>query len=444
MKVVLISPYFPSVGKNKEEHVSLGVLYLATEIQHLCKVYVFNALIDEMDEDMIVNKIKKISPDIVGISINFAPALNSGLRIADRLRKENFDGIIVFGGNTSTFLYKKILTESYGDIVVMYEGEHTFKELITILQKCSNQENFIEKLSGIRGIAFKTGKGEVITTQKREFVTQLDELKIPNRTYHDNFYKLSKMATILSSRGCPYSCFYCSTTAMWGRNWRGRSAHNIVAEIEYIRSLYPNICTFGFVDDNFLVDKKRAREFAELLISKNLDITFGFSARVEHLEYDLLKTLKKAGLSKIFLGIESGSPRILRLLHRNYTPYEVIEKVGYIENLGIKVTASFMVGIPFETKDDVDETFKLIKNIPASEIQCHIFTPFPGTPCFEKPDNFGVKLHVTDPTEISLDKKVYLDTLYLSKEEIELLHRRAISLIFQKRYINNLKNKIKN
>ncbi|RPD35189.1 hypothetical protein HWHPT5561_08930 [Petrotoga sp. HWH.PT.55.6.1] len=305
MKVILISPNFFNMTRVKEE-TSLGLLYLATEIQDICEVKVIDAPLEDKEDQEIINEIEKIDPEIVGISVNFANALNSAKKIAKRLKNNNFKGFLILGGNTATFLYEQLLTKNYADIIVLHEGETTFKELLTTVKKYfSNKSSLWEELSRIKGIAFKNGNNLVVT-DKRDSIKDLDSIKIPERDYLDNYYQNTNTISIISSRGCPYNCYYCSTNAMW-KNWRSRSAKNIVAEIEYIKKKYPNINHFSFVDDNFLVNRKRAEEFAQLLLAKKLDINFDFLTRIEHVNEDILKTLKKVGLTNMFFGVESGS-----------------------------------------------------------------------------------------------------------------------------------------
>lgn len=437
MKVLLVSPNFLSNEGNYKQETSLGILYLATEIQELCETYVIDAFLEGIDDQALINKIEKIDPQVIGISVNFANALNSGKFIAKTLKEKGFKGFIIFGGNTSTFLYKKLLDQNYADIVVLHEGEETFKELVLVLKEyILNKQDLSKKLLGIKGIAFKKDN-EVILTQKREFIKDLDSIKIPERNYLDWFYKNAEHISLISSRGCPYGCYYCSTNAMWSK-WRFRSAKNIISEIEYIKNKYPNINFFSFEDDNFLVNRKRANDFAKLVTNKNLDINFSFLTRIEHVNEPLIMDLKKAGLTGMFFGVESGSRRILKLLKRSYTPEEVIKKTEFAEKLGIKITASFIIGNPYETEEDIKETFDLIREIPSTFTQAHIFTPYPGTPFFDEAEKFGITLHINDSSEIKQDEEVYLDTKYLKSEDIFSLYKKAVSIIIKKETIKKL------
>jgi radical SAM superfamily enzyme YgiQ (UPF0313 family) len=442
MKIVLFTPDFPCVQQTRRSHESLGLLYLATLVQDIHEVHVVNAVLDGLDEDEVVKNIAKINPDLVGVSINFAPTLASGVSIVKKLRQSGFDGFVVAGGNTATFLCRELLSHGFADIVVLNEGEVTFTELARVLRN-RRADDLYDELMKIKGIAFRERKGGVYVTEKRGFINDLDRLPYPNRDYHREFYRSSDTAVIITSRGCPFDCFYCSTNQMWGRKWRARSPENIISEMKQVRNRYPTIDCFDFIDDNFLVSRHRIEKMANMLRAEELDIKFGFSTRVEHVDKKLLDILSGAGAKGMFVGVESGSTRVLQLMNRRYTPAEVIDKVAYAESLGIRVTASFMIGLPFESEQDIEGTFKLLREIPASKTQCHIFTPLVGTPCYDKPQEFGIVLYESNPGNITLDQEAYIDTRYFSRSRIGSFHRKAISIILQKEFLNNMRQKRK-
>ena len=434
MKIVLLAPDFPSVLQTRKGHESLGLLYLATQVEDMHEVHVLNAVLDGLDEDEIVKKIGKIDPDLVGVSMNFAPALASGVSVVKKLRQSGFDGFVLAGGNAATFLWSDLLANHFIDIVVLNEAEVTFTELVSVLPNM-RADDLLDELMKIKGIAFRERNGGVCVTEKRGFINDLDRLPFPNRDYHEEFYTSSDAAAIITSRGCPFDCFYCSTNQMCGSKWRARSPENIIREIKQVRNRYPNIDSFHFIDDNCLVSRHRIEKLANVIRAEKLGIKFGFSTRIEQVDKKLLDMLSGAGATGMLVGIESGSTRVLQLMNRRYTSGEVIDKVAHAESLGIRVTASFMIGIPFESEQDVRETFKLLREIPASKTQCHIFTPFVGTPCYDKPEDFGIVLYESNPGNISLDQEAYIDTRYFSRKRIQSLHRKAISIILQKELI---------
>ncbi|SET17043.1 B12-binding domain-containing radical SAM protein [Anaerobranca gottschalkii] len=416
----------------------MGLLYIATAVDNIAEVHLFDAIIDSMDEEEIAKGIMQIQPDLIGFSLKFAANIESTVKTVQIIKGYDYKGIIVMGGNTATFLYEHLLRNGFADVVVLHEGEQTFYELVKAIKE-AGRSGYQARLYGVSGIAFRDGQGRIVRTKDRGFIDNIDSIPFPQRKYYDHFYRKSSSIYMFSSRGCCYSCFYCSTTRMWGNRWRGRSPENLVDEIKEVLNQYPNIHNFNFVDDNFLVSRTRVEKFIELIKKERLtDKTYNFSARPELLDADILSRLKSIGCSKIFLGIESGSPKILKYLNRRYSPAEIINKVDYAEKIGIEIVASFMIGLPFEESQDIDMTFTLIKEIPATNIQCHIFTPLPGTPCYDNHEAFGLDIKEHNPLEINLDSETF-STANLSKEQLRLLHRKALSLIRHKQFTRQLK-----
>jgi radical SAM superfamily enzyme YgiQ (UPF0313 family) len=427
------------VQREKEGQDALGLLYLATVVDSFSEVYLFDSIIDSMDEEEIAQEIIQLNPALIGFTLKFAASIKSTVKIVQMLKHDGYKGIIVMGGNTATFLYEYMIKGEFTDVIVFHEGEQTFYELAKAIKE-SDKLGLKAKLYKINGIAFRDDQGNIFRTKDRGFIEDIDSIAFPIRKHYDSYYRKSSSIYMFSSRGCCYSCFYCSTTKMWGNRWRGRSPENLILEIKDILKHYPNIDNFNFVDDNFMVSRKRVERFIELIHKERLtNKTYNFSARAEHLDFDILTRLQSIGCSRIFLGIESGSPKVLKLLNRGYSPTKVIEKVDYAEKIGIKVAASFMIGLPFEELEDINMTLQLIKEIPASNIQCHIFTPFPGTPCYENPEAFGMELTKCSPAEINLDSDAFLNTSTFSKEQLALLHRKALSLIRQKQFVKHAK-----
>lgn len=434
IKIALVNPYFPSVQREKEGQEALGLLYLAAVVDSFSEVHLFDAIVDSMDEEEIAHKIIKLNPALIGFSLKFAASIKSTVKIVQLLKQEGYKGTIVMGGNTATFLYKYLIDSDFTDVIVFHEGEQTLCELVKAIMEF--KAGCKARLYNIDGIAFQDHQGNIVRTKDRGFIEDIDSIPFPIRKYYDSYYRKTSSIYMFSSRGCCHSCFYCSTTNMWGNRWRGRSPENLILEIKEILERYPNINNFNFVDDNFMVNRKRVEKFIELIHKEKLTHkTYNFSARPELLNFDILTRLQSIGCSRIFMGIESGSPKVLKKLNRKYSPTEVVEKVYYAEKIGISIAASFMIGLPFEEVEDVNMTLQLIKEVPASNIQCHIFTPFPGTPCYDNPDAYGIEIQDCDPTEINLDSNAFVNTSAFSKDQLTLLHRKALSLIRQKQYV---------
>jgi anaerobic magnesium-protoporphyrin IX monomethyl ester cyclase len=160
---------------------------------------------------------------------------------------------------------------------------------------------------------------------------------------------------IITSRGCVYSCNYCSSSLIMGKKFRSRSPDNVVDEIEELINKY-QITDFGFMDDTFMLNKKRANDIADEIKTRGLDVTFVASSRVDRVDSGLLQNLKNSGMKTIYYGVESGSQRILDLMKKGITLKNAENAVKIAKNAGLEVLTSYIIGYPGETKDDINKT----------------------------------------------------------------------------------------
>lgn len=427
-KVLLLSPHceeniLNSANADKKYSPPLGLLYLATNVKYIANIKILDAYNRNYSDEYILEEINKFRPDIVGISINFFFSMNPGIVLAKKIR-ERFKDIILFcGGNAATYSCDKMLREGF-DYVSLHEGENTFREMM--LAPTNDFRN-------IEGIAYLDIDG--VHASKRDDIVDLDTLPIPDYSFLEGYQDYSIM--ISSSRGCPYNCFYCSTKQMWGIHWRKRSAQSIFNEIKTQMELfgYSNNVNVSFCDDNFLVDRERFFQLAELFEKDSLKCNIGFSARIELVNEEILTKAKEMGTKSIFFGIESGSEKMLKKLNRRYTKESVLEKITLCEKMGISVTTSFMIGIPGEQTDDVKETFSLIRSLPNKNIQIHVCTALPGTDMWIEPEKYGIISEISDEKIGNIDYGSSFDTKYFSREEIDAIYMRAYALVTSKERI---------
>lgn len=336
-------------------------------------------------KENVLKKIKEMKPTHIGIT-STTSSFFDGLEIA-RLVKENFKDIkIIFGGVHPTSIYERILRNFKEiDYIVVGEGEEVIFEL---LQR--------EEVEEVKGIAFRKN-GEVFFTGKRKLIENLDELPFP--AYHKlkNFpkkyllpifnYPRSPSTTFLTSRGCPYNCSYCDRS-VFGPTFRAHSSDYLIEHLKFLKKNY-GIRHINIYDDNFLLDKKRVLDFCEKILLGNLKITFNCIGRANHLDDEVLKYLKKAGCWMINMGVESGDEELLKP-HRAKPEIEKIKEiVRKIKENGIRAKGLFMMGIPGETKETIEKTMKFACENPFDDLNVTKFTPFPGTPIYEKIKEYG-------------------------------------------------------
>ncbi len=228
--------------------------------------------------------------------------------------------------------------------------------------------------------------GNIKSTPERPLIKDLDSLPFPARHLVPfESYAASKEQTggIITSRGCVYSCNYCSSSLIMGKKFRSRSPDNVVDEIEELIDKY-QIRDFGFMDDTFMLNKKRAHDIADEIKTRGLDVSFVASSRVDRVDSGLLQNLKSSGMKTIYYGVESGSQRILDLMKKGITLKNAEDAVKTAKNAGLEVLTSFIIGYPGETKEDINKTIDFSIKLEPDYSQYSILTPFPGTPIYNE------------------------------------------------------------
>jgi radical SAM superfamily enzyme YgiQ (UPF0313 family) len=259
-------------------------------------------------------------------------------------------------------------------------------------------------------------------------VEDLDSLPFPSYNHFESPEKY--LRAIISTRGCCYSCIYCSTRAMWGA-WQARSAGNVLAEMRrHVEEADPK--RMHFLDDNFPVRRSRVKEICDGKRAAGWEFEWGFSARIEMVDPDLLKTCADAGCTAIYFGVESGSARVLKEMGRAYGPEDILRTVDACIDAGIVPTCSFMIGIPYEAEDDIAMTFDLMERVNTPMVQLHVFTPLIGTPVYEDPGRFGVEYYAHDPELDCMDAAVFHRTRHLTQGRIAELYLEGKGIVAER------------
>ncbi len=395
-KIIFINPPQRKVSNDTKsdelEWIPLGLCYLAAVAEK--EGYTAKTLDLARDSLHHVEEVLKIEkPDFLGISC-WTDTRMSTIEVARLAKKINPNIKIIIGGSHATFFPEHMFKLAPIDVVVLGEGEETLKEL---LKAYTNNKSF----SKIKGIAYKQ-KNKIIKTQTRPLITNLDEIPFPiyngldiKRYRGDDKFSRAKDAIngmMISSRGCPYQCTFCSTCLYWERKWRARSAKNTVDEMEHIYNKY-GINNIRFWDDHFTLNKARAIEICKEIIKRKLHkkITWGTSLRVDCLNEETINWMKKAGCNKLIFGVESGSPTILHNIKKGFTVKNIEDAFDLCHKHKMYANASIMVGNPGENEKTVDETIKVLKKIkPDNPIRGgSILIVFPGTEIYTAMKNKG-------------------------------------------------------
>jgi radical SAM superfamily enzyme YgiQ (UPF0313 family) len=332
----------------------------------------------------------RYEPKVVGIYC-CAGNLASSQIIGKLAKKINNRTIVIMGGPHPTAVGPQMLADSNVDIVVKGEGEITTVELLDAISKG-------ESFARIKGIMFREDQ-EIVETPNRKLVENLDTLCFPHQYAHEvlvDYDKHPKSAfkNILATRGCPYTCFFCGSNCIWGRKTRFRSVENVAKEIKSLQKM--GINRIEFVDDTFGINKEYTHRLCDSMIHDCPKIRWGCETRVDLIDEKLLIHMKKAGCHSIFLGIESGNNEILKHVRKGITVEQALSAVKIIRNQGIKLTAFFIIGTPWETEDTLNDTFITMQKI-RGLLNYSIFTPYPGTEAFDYCKKVGLIKDDYDP-----------------------------------------------
>lgn len=263
------------------------------------------------------------------------------------------------------------------DVGVIGEGEETIIDLFNLFEEKGHFHK--HELENINGVVFRRND-ELIVTKKRKPILPLDKILMPAR----DLFAINESTYMFTSRGCPYRCTFCASSRLWGKV-RFFSAKYVVNEIEHLIKKY-NIKEIGFWDDLFIVDKKRVKQILDLLKKKNIlgKVTFSCTARSNLVDDELARLLQQMNIESVGMGIESGCPAILEYLKgRNISVTDHINALKILRNYGIKPHVSFIIGSPKESREDILQTLRFIKENRITSFDIYVLTPFPGTPVWD-------------------------------------------------------------
>jgi anaerobic magnesium-protoporphyrin IX monomethyl ester cyclase len=431
--VLLINPV------NEDKHLAvlppIGLAYLAGVLEkNKISVKILDANAYRMDNEEIIKQIKKIEPTIIGITAPTA-LLGSVSDLSKKIKEELLNILIVFGGPHPTAEPAECLEIYNADVAARGEGEHTLLEL------CQKYDGTIDSLIDIRGISYKVD-GKVFHNSSRGFIHNLDELPFPARHLlpMDKYKTLgtsARFTTILTSRGCPGKCMYC-TKVIFGSRFRTRSPQNVIVEIKELVDEY-KIEEINFVDDTFSSDIERAEKICDEIIRQNLNIKLRLSngLRVDSISERLLKKLKKAGCYQISYGVESGDDEVLKKIGKEVTTQQIKRAFEMTKKEGIEILAFFMLGLPFDTVKTMEKTIAFAKELDPDYAQFTITTPLPKTRLWSWLKSNGTLLVDVDWAKFGLiNGKICFETEDFKKEDVEKMFKKAYrSFYLRPKYI---------
>ncbi|MBL7197036.1 MAG: radical SAM protein [Candidatus Omnitrophica bacterium] len=377
MKILLCeAPYnYGSVNIATGRYFPLGIGYISSYLNSKgFKTELFLGKVDDFE-----SKITKDKFDIIGIS-SMTPSFLNVVEMS-KIAKKCSKATVVIGGQHASAFREKILKEIPTiDFLIYGEGENSFLELCTKIN-CQNKKD-------IKGLVWRDGD-KIITNAPREFIADLDLLPYPKKELNDaltfsahSHFKFGKTAPLITSRGCPYKCIFCSSRNTMGEKYRHHSVEYIISQIEY---LYKEMDIRGIIfwDDTLTLLPERLEKMCQQIIKKGIKIQWYCLSRIDSVTEELLKLMKKAGLRMISFGIESGSETVQRKIKKGLSLDKANKIIRICEKEEIRTQASFILGFPFETVDTINETIEFAKKLSPAVAIFFSLIPFPGSEIFD-------------------------------------------------------------
>jgi magnesium-protoporphyrin IX monomethyl ester (oxidative) cyclase len=409
MKILLINPpqTFYSGSEPPAGNLPLGLMYIAAMLtKEGYRTEILDAFMTDwplqkngetinvgMPFDRIKQEIISRKPDIVGIAGPFTCQIENSVKVSDLAKQVNPEILTVVGGPHVTTVPKGFLEEAKSvDIAVTGEGEYTMPEIAQCLEGK-------KQLSEILGIAYRKDE-EVKVTSPRPFIKNLDELPFPAYDLVDMESYLSpkkigyrsfrnRAISMITSRGCPFNCCFCSVHLHMGRGFRANSASYVLNHIQFVVEKF-DVKTIFFEDDNLTFDPERFEAICDGLIQKKIRIGWETpnGVRADCLNMNLLQKMKKSGCNSVFFGVESGDQQILdNVICKSLDLNRVVEVAKICKDIDLKTGAFYIIGFPGEKKENMQKTVDFALMLKRDfDVGMHLFiaTPLFGTRLYEE------------------------------------------------------------
>ena len=364
--------------------------------------------------------LKEFNPDYLVVNIA-TPTLEHDLDAVKKAKEICPNVITIAKGAAFLTLAERIIKEHNElDFGILGEAENTLKEILEGKPKAE-----------ILGLYYKEND-DVKFTGNRPFIEDLDSLPFPARHLVDNnIYRRPDnnkvQATIKVSRGCPFHCFFCLATPVSGAKVRRRSPENIVAEIKECVEKY-NIKNFLFWSDIFNIDKDWTMKLCQAIIDSGLKITWSANTRADTADLEMAEMMYKSGCRLVSIGVESGSQYMLEKMGKKITLNDVRRTVKVFKKAKIRIYNYFVIGLPWETEETVEETIKFAIELNSDFISFYTATPLPGSRFYD----YALEHNLFDK-ETSFENAYYypaVNTHNLSRERVFELHKSAIKRFY--------------
>jgi radical SAM superfamily enzyme YgiQ (UPF0313 family) len=396
----------------------LGIAYVAASLEKAgYQVEIFDNYLLEKPISEVKRKISDLRPEIVGITCGSA-TYSQCIKTAKAVKEVHPSCKIVVGGWHPSYEPDSMLVHPEIDYVVVGEGERAMVELANCITKGGDVRDAL----AISGVATKVD-GQIVKTPPK-FISNMDEIPFPARhllpmhLYNRviEYLDVKPVDNMNIMRGCPFNCLFCETRKLWGRTCRSFSPARVVKEIEHLISNYGTKGIY-FINDNFTLQKQHTLELCSLMKKNKLDVEWVCDTRVDTVSKDLLREMKAAGCKTIWFGGESGSPKILERINKGITLEQTENAFKICKEEGIQTACSFLLGIPGETTEDMNATFKFARKLDPDWCRFNVFVAVPGSSLYDE----VIRDHLYDRFE---DYVAYVKTEEFNYDSVLAIQRK--------------------
>lgn len=391
MRILFVNPHYPHDPYTLLLHPPLCYGYMSTHLRaaghetlHVDLPFLGN------DPQVLVGFVDDYQPDLVGIT-SVAQSYCQALELADIVKQTRLAPPVVFGGPHATFVADECLRRRpCVDYVLLFDAETSIVDLCSALDGAPGVPDD-SVLRRVPGLCFRGAGGDPVTTPPTPPVMELDELGRPDRSLFDlgRYLDYDYETVVMTARGCPSRCTFCSTTIL-GRRARWNSPAHVCDELVEVMSYGFHSIFFG--DDTFSGDPRRAIAVCQEMVERELNIAWTSNMRAQDARPPVLEAMREAGAYRVFMGFESIQKDTLRLVKKGATPERMVEKARLVKQAGLELHASFIIGAPGDTDETLNATLDYIRLLDPTVATFNVMEPRPGTDVFSCPERYGITI----------------------------------------------------
>jgi radical SAM superfamily enzyme YgiQ (UPF0313 family) len=440
MKILLVQPpwagvygTYADVAKITNSYPPLGICYLSSVLKKQGhKTKIIDAEIEKIPIDQIIKQAEEFRPDVVAIT-STTPIFHFAGQIAS-LAKERLGAPVIIGGAHVTALPVETIREGVFDCGVAGEGEGVINEVV---------ERLVGKkpLSDLEGVVYRQGDeiaygGGLAKPMDLASIPWPDRkgLRLDRYLFSVPKKGLVKFAPIMTTRGCPFKCIFCSAPGVFGKKVRTRPINDVLDEMAYIVN-DPKIDHLIITDDTLTLDHSRIYQLCDGIAKRNLRFTWEGWTRANTINENVISAMKKSGLVRLSFGIESGNPFILDKIKKGIKLEDLIKGYRIAKKSGLETRGSVMLGHPYETKKTLQDTLNFLKKLKyCDHMHISITTPYPGTELYQMvlSGEGGIKLLTSDFAEFKRYGDSVIEVNDLTREDLIRYQKRAFKLFYLK------------